>query len=160
MVSTIIFTCMGTSLLVSAYYSELVYINRANKLEASEPFSANLTWQLTKMAEQSYHSSRYIVLGYQLSKKTVHKFASLIILLIALAQLFITVPIEMPYLLSIVLGAYLWTGTSCRILRVLLCKYKMSLGQSLTYAIALPPCIFALLYLVFMQLQPYYTRFV
>lgn len=155
---TIFLTTVGITLLVRAYNPELAYLIRSNRLEATETLTAQVAWQLTKMTERYDDSNRFIVFGYLTTKKAVRRFVSLIIFIIAVAQLVITFPIELPYLFSIVLGAYLWVGMACEILRLFMRKHQMRLGLSLALAIIIPPCIYALLYYIVPLIHPEYQQ--
>lgn len=146
MFTTLFLSFLSASFLIGAYYPEIVYLNRTNKLEASQPLNAHTTWKLTKMAEHQYYANLCNVFGYLSTKTSVLRLASIIIFLIALAYIFITVPIEMPYLLSIVMGSYLWIGAACKIMQFIMRKYRMSVGLSLALAIIIPAIIFALIY--------------
>lgn len=158
MTATIIFTAIGVILLISAYFPEFTYNYRHNKLVATNDLTAAVARQLTRLSIQYHSQKKCYVAGLLLSKKALLLIISYTIIAAICAIIIAFYPWEMPYLLSIVMAAFMWVGMGCEIMLKCQCRFIKSVYPSLLFAILLPPCIFAILHFVLPIIHPEYSH--
>lgn len=147
-------TLIGLILLVYAHFPELKHYYKMSKTRGNKKFTDAATAnRLTKMSI-AFSSTKYcIICRHMFLKKTIWSAAAYSIMFLTLSFIVITCPVEMPQLLSGVLGSYIWVAFSCYLLLRFIRHTKMHVGESIALAIIIPPCIYILLYIFLPQLR-------
>lgn len=144
---TIILLLLGISLLACAKYHEVLYYYRRSVIfPRNTVLDAETARQLTNLSISYNSRTTYVMLGHIFTKKTLLIVASCMILFLNCVQLIISCPLEMPELLTLVLGSYFWIITACYILDYCLRHYRAPFILSLTTALVLPVVAYGILY--------------
>lgn len=142
------FSSLGIMLFVYAHYPELRHYYRMSKLRPpGSPLYAEIARRRTEMSIR-YSSTKYcIIFRHLFLKKHVLIAAAYGIMLLSLVYVIVSCPVEMPALLTIVFGSYLWVPCSCNLLLWFIRHARLSLILSVALAVLTPPCIYLIYYI-------------
>lgn len=145
--TTVILTLLGVLLLLFAFYPELRYYYQRSEIISADPvLHAETARRLTNLSISYNSRTNYVMLGHIFNKKTLLIVASSMILFLNCVQLIIICPLDMPELLTFVLGSYVWIIEACYILSYCLRHHKVPFILSLTAAIVLPVVVHGMFY--------------
>lgn len=144
------FSFFGIMLLIYAHYPELRHYYRMSKLRPpGSPLYAEIARRGTEMSIR-YSSTKYCVICRHLFlKKSVLIAAAYSIMLLSLVYIIVSCPVEMPILLTVILGSFLWVSCSCNLLLWFIRRTRLSLILSVALAVLTPPFIYFIFYNIF-----------
>ncbi len=145
----LILPSVGLMLLVYAHYPELRHYYHMSKLRTpGSPLYAEIARKGTEMSIRFTATKYCVIFKHLYLKKSVLIALAYSLMVISLASVIVSCSIEMPLLLTVILGSYMWVSCSCNLLLWLIRRTRLSIAWSVALAVIAPPSIFILFYLL------------
>lgn len=138
---------MGLMLLTYAHFPELrFYYRRSRLIPPGSSFDAEIARRATELSIR-YSSAKYCVIFRHLFlKKSILIAVAYSIMLLSLAYVIVSCPVEMPLLLTVILGSYMWVSCSSNLLLWYLRHTRLSIVLSVVLALVVPLFFYILFY--------------
>lgn len=137
-------------LLAYAHYPELKHYYRRSKLiPPRSSFDAEIARRATEMSIR-YSSTKYrVICRHSFLRKYLLISVAYGIMLLSLAYVIVSCPVEMPILLTAILGSYIWVSCSCNLLLWLIRRTRLSIILSVAFATIMPLFSYVIIYNLF-----------